>query len=543
MDGISTILLAALVGGLVASSVRVPPLVGFLAAGFVLSAAGVQAEPTLEFVGDLGVTVLLFGVGLKVDVRTLLRREVWGTAAAHMLVTTTVIAGAIGALGALGVGLAGTAPRTWFLVGFALSFSSTVVVVKLLEVRGTNRSFGGRTAIGILVVQDVAAVAFLASAEGRPPSPWAVLLVLVIPGAVVLRRVLSVVGHGELLALFGVVAALVPGYALFEALGVKGDLGALVIGMLLARHPVADELSKSIFALKDLLLVAFFVSIGLGGLPTPTELGVALALLLLLPLKALGFSVLLWLARLRRRTAILTGTTLGNYSEFGLIVVALAPVGMLDPEWVRVIATTVAASFVVAALPGRFPEYLSEALRGVLPDRSVERTHPEDRPLDLTGADAVVLGMGRVGRAAYERLRHGYGLEVVGVETSRDRCERLAAHGLRVVEADATDPELWSSRPFCDVSLVVLSMPFHGNNLDALDELRTNGYEGAVAVVAQHDDDLATALERGAHAGFQLYDGAGVELADRAAAVIGRRLPKGKPDSGPLRAPQDEPPE
>lgn len=520
MDGTSAVFVAALLGGLLASAVRLPPLVGFLAAGFALGSAGVQPVPLLEVVADTGVTVLLFGVGLKVDVRTLVRREVWVSTGLHMAATTVVAAGGLAAAGLLGVGLVGRDARSWLLVALALSFSSTVAVVKLLEERGASRSLGGRTAIGILVLQDVTAVVFLASAEGRPPSPWAVLLALVVPGAHVLRRVLAMIGHGELLSLFGVVVALVPGYALFESLGIKGDLGALVMGLLLAGHPATEELSKSLFALKDLLLVGFFVSVGMAGTPTPAELAVGLALLLLLPLKAVGFAVLLWWAGLRRRTAVLTGVALANFSEFGLIVLALAPARLLDPEWVPVVATAVAVSFVLSALPGRHPEYLSRVLRRVLPDRPVAKTHPEDRPLDLGGADAVVLGMGRVGRAAYERLRDGHGLRVVGVETLGERRRHLVSQGLDVIEADATDPELWADRPFCDVSLVVLAMPFHGNNLAALDQLRSNGYAGTVAVVARYDDDLAAALDRGAHTGLQIYDGAGAELADRAATAL-----------------------
>jgi len=521
MDDTSAILLGALVGGLGASALRLPPLVGFLVAGFVLRLLGVDPVPALDVVASLGVTILLFGIGLKIDVRGLLRREVWATASVHLAVSTAVGAGFLWLLGVLGVSLIGADPTKLLLVGFALSFSSTVVVVKVLEDHGTQSSLGGRTAIGILVIQDLAAVIFLAVAEGNPPSPWAALLVLVVPGALLLHRVLDRVGHGELLPLLGVVVALVPGYALFEALGVKGDLGALAMGMLLASSPRSSELARSLFAVKDLLLVGFFVSIGLGGLPGAAELGVGLALLLLLPLKAMGFAGLLWLFGFRRRTAVLTGVALANFSEFGLIVVALAPEGMLDPSWVRVVATAVAASFVLSSLPGRHPEYLSRMLRRVLPDRPVDRLHPEDRPLDLTGADAVVLGMGRVGRAAHERLRDGYGLHVVGIESSGERVRRLVERGYEVVEADATDSELWTERPFCDVTLVVLAMPFHGNNIDVLEQLRVNGYEGSVSVVAQHDDDLEEARARGAHAGFQLYDGAGAELADRAASVAG----------------------
>lgn len=522
MDDATAILVGALVGGLAAGALRLPPLLGFLAAGFVLDVLGVATVPALDTLADLGVTVLLFGVGLKLDVRTLARREVWVTSTVHLAASTLVVGAVLGVLAVLGLGLAAEADlRALLLVALALSFSSTVFVVKVLEERSASRALGGRTAIGVLVVQDLAAVVFLAVADGEGPSPWALALVLLVPGAWLLRRVLAAVGHDELLPLLGVVLALVPGYALFEAVGLKGDLGALVLGMLLAGHRRAPELSKSLFTLKDLLLVAFFVSIGLGGLPTAGELALALGLLLLLPLKALGFAVLLWACRLRRRTSVLTGVTLANYSEFGLIVVAGAPAGWLGEGWLTVVATAVAASFVVGSLPGRHPEYLVRAVRAVLPDRPRDELHPEDRPLDVGDAQAVILGMGRVGSAAYLRLRDEYGLRVVGLETSSERCERLRRDGVDVVEGDATDPDLWAGQPLHHVPIVLLAMPFHGNNIDTLRQLRASGFEGTVAVVAQYDDDLRQAQRAGAAVGFQLYDGAGAELADRAVVAAG----------------------
>lgn len=526
MDDTTAVLVGALAGGLAAGALRLPPLLGFLAAGFVLHVLGVAPTPTLDAAADLGVTVLLFGVGLKLDLRSLLRREVWVTATVHLAASTVVVAAWLALVGVLGVGLAAGADlRALVLVGLALSFSSTVFVVKALEERSGSRALGGRTAIGVLVVQDLVAVAFLAASQGDGPSPWAALLVLLVPGAWLLRRLVAAVGHDELLPLLGVVLALVPGYALFEAVGLKGDLGALVLGALLAGHPRAEEMGKSLFTLKDLLLVAFFVSIGLAGLPTPGELLLAVALVALLPLKACGFALLLWTARLRRRTSVLTGVTLANFSEFGLIVVAGAPAGWLGEGWLTVVATAVAAGFVLGSLPGRHPEHLVRAARLVLPGRPRERLHPEDRPLDVGDADAVVLGMGRVGAAAYVRLRDGYGLRVVGLETSRERVERLRAEGLDVVEGDATDPELYDDRPLGHVPLVLLAMPFHGNNMDTLRQLRAGGYAGTVAVVTQYDEDLAHATEAGAVVGFQLYDGAGTELADRAVHAAGLDRP------------------
>ena len=95
------------------------------------------------------------------------------------------------------------------------------------------------------------------------------------------------------------------------------------------------------------------------------------------------------------------------------------------------------------------------------------------------------------------------------------------AEGLDVVEGDATDPELWQARPLCHVPIVLLAMPFHGNNIDTLRQLRAGGFAGTVAVVAQYKDDLRQAERAGAAVGFQLYDGAGAELADRAAVAAG----------------------
>jgi predicted Kef-type K+ transport protein len=529
MEELATILVAALLGGALAGLVRLPPLVGFLGAGFALHAAGMAEPHGLELVSDLGVALLLFGIGLKLDLRTLLRREVWLTATVHLagslLLGVLLLAGA----GALGAGLlAGAGWRTYAVVALALSFSSTVFVVKLLDERGSGQSLGGRTAIAILIIQDLAAVVFLVATHGEPPSPWAPLLVLLVPAAWLFRRALAALGHDELRPLFGVTMALVPGFALFEAAGLHGDLGALVLGVLLASHPGAGELSKSLFSVKELLLVGFFLSIGFIGLPTGEHLLVALLLLLLLPVKAAGFAVLLWAMGLRRRTSVQAGTALANFSEFGLIVTVAMPNDVLSDDWLVSLATAIALSFTLAAAVAGRSEKLVGLARRFLPDRPPERVHPEDRPIDVSSADAVVLGIGRVGRGAYDRLHDGYGLSVIGVETVVTRVEHLRTLGYDVVEGDATDPEFWTRMRASDVDIVVLAMPFHGNNLDALEKLRASGFSGTVAVVAQYDADLSQSFRHGAHTGIQLYEGAGAELADRAAGAAGVAAPEGE---------------
>ncbi|WP_418276225.1 cation:proton antiporter [Isoptericola jiangsuensis] len=523
MDIVALYVGVAFVAGVLASLLRLPPLVGFLAAGFALGAAHVPQMPGLEVLAEIGVALLLFTIGLKLDVRSLVKPEIWLTTAVHMVISIAVAVGFLGLLGVVGVGLvAGQSVGTLALVGLALSFSSTVFVVKVLEDRSDATSLYGRIAIGILVVQDLVAVVFLAVAEGDPPSPWAAALLLLVPGRRVLHALWDRVGHGELQALFGVAVALGPGYYLFEHVGLRGDLGALVMGALLAMHPRAGEMSRSLMTFKELLLVGFFLEIGLHGTPQLQHVAMAAGLLLLIPVQMAVFAVVLWVLRLRRRTAFLSGLVLGNFSEFGIIVVAVgADAGLLGEDWVVVVALAVAASFVISAIVNRRGVELASRLSRLLPAKDPSSLHPDDRLVDVGDADALVLGLGRVGSATCAKLRDGYGLRVTGVEHDPARVEAARGEGFDVVRADATDVEFWARvKRAGHVEVAVLAMPFHNANLIALSRLQDAGFDGQVAAIARYDDDAAELRRHGAHAVFHLYGAAGAELADRAAEVL-----------------------
>ncbi|MDX1466689.1 MAG: cation:proton antiporter, partial [Halomonas sp.] len=345
-------LLAAFLGGMSAMLLRLPPMVGFLAGGFALNALGFDKTPLLEALADIGVVLLLFSIGLKLDVRTLLRRDVWGGATLHMLASTLVMVALLALIKGMGLSLlADSGWSTLALLGFALSFSSTVFVVKVLEKRSETQTAYGRLAIGVLIMQDIFAVLFITASSGELPSPWALGLVLLIPLAPALRALLDRLGHGEMQMLFGMLLALVLGYALFESVGVKGDLGALIIGLLLAPHPAAQTLARSIFSLKELLLVGFFLSIGLTAMPSTEMLGAALLLVLILPLKSVIYQTIFMRFKMRHRTSVLATLSLTNYSEFGLIVGAIAvSSGWLSGDWLVVISLAVALSFGLSAV-------------------------------------------------------------------------------------------------------------------------------------------------------------------------------------------------
>lgn len=510
----------ATVLGIVAHLLRVPPLVGFLAAGFLLGALDVTAFPGLEQASHLGVTLLLFTIGLKFDARTILRPEAFGTAAADMAVSMVLGAATLLLAGALGLADLDGGWRTLALVGFALSFSSTVLCVKVLEERSDDGSLYGQTAIAILVIQDLAAVAFISGSEGHAPSPWAITVVLLlIPAAWVLRQVLDLVGWGELLILFGVVAAIGPGYALFELVGIEGDLGALVIGMLLASHPRALDLSKALFGIKELLLVGFFLTIGLEVVPRWRDLVLAVLLCaVLLPTTIVSFALLSRLFGLRNRTSLRIGLVLGNFSEFSLIVAAVGVGGgLLGQRWLAVVAIAVALGMVISSVLNARSARIIARLAERLPEADPARLREADRPIDTTGVDVVVFGMGRVGRATYERLLESGERRVLGVDNDHGVVQRLHAQGYHVVEGDATDLDFWHRiRTGGFVQTVILAMPIHDSNVFALQQLREADFAGTVAAVAQHQDQVEHLEGEGVGSVLNLYSGAGIALADLA---------------------------
>jgi predicted Kef-type K+ transport protein len=504
--------------GLVARLVRMPPLIGFVAAGFILKAAGVPELQELSLMAEIGVTLMLFAIGLRLDLRGLLGKQVWLTAGVHMVLMTVVGAGFLAGLSALGA-FGPESLRVLAIVALVLSFSSTIFVVKILQDRGDEQAFYGNICIGVLILQDIVAVAVISVSRGEAPSIFSLGLVVLIPALAWLTKDWYRLGHGEMGALFGIAMALIPGYALFEGLGLSGSLGALIMGLILAPRPGSDQLSHTLFTVKELLLVGFFVSIGFQGLPTKENVVVGLLLLLLLPIQAVLYWFLLWLIGLRNRTGVLTSLLLSNYSEFALIVAAMGvSAGWLSAHWLLSLVIAVSAGFIVSSLANPYSVSGASRLAQLLPARPPDKIHPEDRPIDLGDANAIVLGMGRVGRATCAQLEEEHGYRVLGVEHDKSRVTALRRQGFNVVEGDATDFDFWARVVRNGlVEIIVLAMPSQHANVEALRELRQLGYErGAVAAVALYREDVEELEKLGLDVVVHLYAGAGEAQADRA---------------------------
>lgn len=506
--------------GFAARRLGLPPLVGFLVAGFVLNALGFEGGSTLQLVADLGVTLLLFTIGLKLKVKDLLAPEVWAGTSLHMVATIVLFSGLLIGLVAAGVGLFGDPGLAGsVLICFALSFSSTVFAVKTLESRGEMSAVHGRVAVGILIMQDVLAVLFLTVSTGKLPSPWAVAvlaaLFLLKPA---IYRIMDHCDHGELTILYGFFLALVVGAASFEAVAMKADLGALLIGILVADHPKSKELAKSLLGFKEIFLVGFFLSIGLGGMPDWQTVGQAAVLSLLVPIKVVLFFVLLCWFGLRARSALLASFNLANYSEFGLIVGAVAVAnGWLDPQWLTVFALALSVTFILAAPLNSRATAIYQRFHGFFVRFEKDGSPAHDLPVPLH-ANVAVLGMGRIGTGAYDLMRQRCDVKVVGVDFNDESVQAHQATGRNVISGDASDPDFWDmlkrSGGFRELDMVLLAMPKHRANLFAIEQLVKAEFRGNIAAIAMFDDQRLQLLEAGAHAAYNIYGEAGAGFAE-----------------------------
>ncbi|WP_376691772.1 cation:proton antiporter domain-containing protein [Wenzhouxiangella sp. EGI_FJ10409] len=503
--------------GLAVRQVGLPPLVGFLAAGFGLNFLGQRfgllpdyTGEVLQHVAHLGVLLLLFTVGLKLKLRQLAQPHVLGGALLHFAITVVIFTTALYFLVDLEREIA-------LLIGIALAFSSTVLAAKILESKRELAAFHGRVAIGILIIQDVLALGVLSIWGGQAPSVWALWILALPLLRPVLHWLLDITGRDELLVLMGMLLALVIGGMGFEAVGLSSEVGALLMGVLLSSHRRAKELSDSLWSLKELFLVGFFLQIGMSGLPTTQDWLFALVLSLALPLKGVLFFFVLAMFRLRARNAFLGALALTAYSEFGLIVAAGVPA--MD-EWLVPLALTVALSFTIAAPLNHLAHRLFERFEGTLCRLETRSAHPDEIPPDLGRVRALVFGMGRTGTAAYDALSP-HVRNLVGLDSDPYRVAGHAKSVREVILADAEDTDFWRMVNIESLAVVVLAMDDIEAKLIATRKLRQRGFEGPIITHALYSDHVDLIKAAGADRTYLTMHEAGKSMAGHVLDELG----------------------
>lgn len=504
--------------GLLAKRINLPPLIGYLVGGFALSYFGLnEGGLALNIVADLGIMLLLFTIGLKLDVKSLLTKEIWLSSGLHMVLSLMAFSTVIFLITFFGLGsLTELGWKGSMLLGFALSFSSTVYAVKVLEERGEMTSFHGNISIGILIIQDIIAVVFLTFSKGEMPNIWALgLPIYLFLIHYFLKWLLKFIDQGELLTLFGFMSAFVAGAIVFELVGLKPDLGALIMGILIGSHSRSKELAKHMLSFKDFFLIAFFLNIGLSGLPSMNMILISLVLLLLIPIKAGLFMLILTQLNLRARTAWNVTLSLSTFSEFGLIVSVIGlKTGILDEEWMVILALTMSFSYLLASPFNSKVHSLFEKYSHILMKLNTKKDHPDDQPLDLGDAQVIICGMGHVGRAAYHQLTKDFGNKVIGIDYNKKVISSLQHSQKNVVWGDTTDFNFWRNVKMYKVSFVMITMDDHASNLNtavALSKCRIQNFN--ISAPGHNTEEITELKDVGVSFVYNYYSRAGTEFA------------------------------
>jgi hypothetical protein len=330
----------------------------------------------------------------------------------------------------------------------------------------------------------------------------------------ILLRLLDLAGNDELLVLMGMLLSLVIGGMGFEAMGLSSEIGALVMGVILSTHTRAKELGRSLWSLKEIFLVGFFLQIGLTGLPDWGALVFALAVGIALALKGVLFFALLVAFKLRARSAFLSALSLTAYSEFGLIVAA----GVL-PDLLVPLAIAVSISFVISAPLNRYAHPLYDRLEARLRVFERDTVHPDEQPKNLGDADVLIFGMGRTGSAAYRQAEE-QGLRPVGLDADQYKAEAHTESGRSVLFADAEDSDFWRSCNFDKIRAAILAMDDLEAKLIAARSLRKRGFDGPIVAHALDDSHQEKIREAGADHTYLTMTEAGVSLAQQTAKAL-----------------------
>jgi CPA2 family monovalent cation:H+ antiporter-2 len=524
----------ALLLGFVAARLKLPALVGYLAAGILIGPGTPGFVADLDIAAQLaevGVMLLMFGVGLHFSLADLMavRKIAVPGAVVQIAVATALGAGLAHALGwTLGAGI---------VFGLALSVASTVVLLKALESKGVLDSMNGRIAVGWLVVEDLAMVLVLVLLPalapmlgGAPVSGWQVreglwtalgrtLLevgAFVVLMLVVGRRVfpwllwqVTKTGSRELFTLCVIAAAVTIAYGSSALFGVSFALGAFFAGMVLRESQFSHRAAEESLPLRDAFAVLFFVSVGMLFDPkvlVEHPLQVLAVVAVIVVGKSLAAFVIVLLFRYPLNTALTVSASLAQIGEFSFILAALGvSLKLLPPEGQSLIVAgaliSIALNPLVFSLIGPGERWIRE--RSALARRLEQRddplaelpSHTEEKYL---ARQVVLVGYGRVGRRIADALV-AHHLPCVVVDQNRERVEELRAQGRPAVFGDAADPAVLIQAHIARAALLVVATPGTVGVLQMIEVARTLN-PGIGVVMRSHSEDEAALFERDAAA-------------------------------------------
>ena len=488
--------------GFVANRARQPLIVAFIAVGILVGPSVLDwvsdTEP-IELFAEIGIAVLLFLVGLKLDL--------------HLVRTTGKVAlitglGQVAFTSIIGFGLAlllGMSATVALYVAVALTFSSTIIIVKLLSDKRELDELHGRIALGFLIVQDIVVVLVmivLSTVGGdRDGSVQLQIALVALKGAAlvaamavimrwVLPRLLHLVASSQELLIVSAVAWAVSVAAFSDWLGFSVEVGAFLAGFAVASTPYRESIAASLTGLRDFLLLFFFIELGAQldfsaiGSQIPAALVLSVFVLIGNPVIVL---VIMGVMRYPKRVSFLSGLAVAQISEFSLILITLGrELGHVGNDAVGLVTLvgmiTIAISTYMILYSHQLFERLSPLL-GIFERRNLLGTPSTDG----TPTDVIVYGYGRFGRRLVEQLAgHGHHVLVVDWDPHIRIHTDDPALATRITArfGDADDPEFPASLPIDSTRWVVSTIPRVDTNKVLANALRRWGTTAKLAVTA-----------------------------------------------------------
>lgn len=501
--------IAAVVGGL-ATLLRQPLVVAYIVVGVIVGPAAlglIEGSEQVSLLAQVGIAILLFLVGLKLDLHLIKStgKVALLTGLGQVIFTSVVGFGIVWLLGF------GVIPALYISV--ALTFSSTIIIVKLLSDKRELDQLHGRIAVGFLIVQDlvvivamIVIVALGTTGAGNVVGDVVVTFVggvgfLVAVGLLArfaLPRLLDFIARSqELTLLFGVAWAVALA-AVSSYLGLSMEVGAFVAGVSLASTRYRESLGARLVSLRDILILFFFIELGAALTFTDAVAQIVPALVLsafVLIGNPVIVMIIMGVMGYRKKVSFRAGLAVAQISEFSLILIALGfSLGQVDEAVVGLVTMVGVITIGLSTYLILYSEQIYDRIAPALSIFERERPDPRLEAEDVQHPyDAIIMGAGRFGTAIVKGLRKR-GAQLLVVDYSPEALRQIAKHGVDTLYGDASDPELVAALPLHEASALICAVPEHGTNLIVLEVVRDLGFSGAVYLTAL-DERSAHALE------------------------------------------------
>ena len=508
MFDISIIIIIAATIGIIAKFLRQPAILAYIIGGIIIGPFGLKLIHDIDFVkniGELGIALLLFVVGLELSVERL--KKVGGSASLIGLGEVGLVTG----IGFLVSRFFGFSTIESLYLGLILAFSSTLVVIKMLSDSRELDTLHGRIMLGILLVQDVIVIIALTLLLNTDVSAMSFAKLGLMGISLVLTALLSakyilplffkkVAESQELLFMFALAWCFVfSGAAAY--LGFSIAIGAFIAGVALANFPYNIEIIGRVKPIRDFFVTIFFVAIGIQIVPTLDRslvIPIIVFLLIVLLGKPLIIGALASLKQYARRTSFLSGFGLAQVSEFSIILAMQGVlIGQISDNILSIAIILTAITMLLTTYLIKYDDIIYHKIGHILFFFNQKSAHDLSHIPGKLEDHIVVFGADHTGRKIVEAV-HELGKRIVVVDYNPDIIQGLIARDINCICGDAEDPEILERLDLGQAYAIISTIPSHITNRAIIRNLKQHSQNALFFSVAASTDEALKLYEDGA---------------------------------------------